>query len=223
MGIAKHFYFIQPCPTLFSERDFFYRHSTAPSRMADATSEASGAADAPKAGRRAGRRANPDDASADGKTDAPAPRRRAADGSEIAGGRADAPSGWGEPGPSAPAFPQRVSKPLPEPDDEEDAGAGRRRMKRVADEPNEEVVAIIRDNDEEVAEDLATKVAEAPRNAGALLQCDWCARAGCRSVRVREARMHSLLVGDRCRAEGTDAERARPRRQPHRRCKLESA
>jgi hypothetical protein len=132
-----------------------------------ATTESEG----PKAGRRAGRRANDD--GGDGKgPDAPVGRRRAADGSEIAGGRADAPSGWGEPAAGASAFPVRAPKPLPEPEDDEEAAAGRRRMKRVvADEPAEEVVAIIRDNDEEVAEDLAMKVAEAPRNAGTSQPC----------------------------------------------------
>ena len=120
------------------------------------------AGEAPKMGRRAGRRGGDE-----GKeSDAPAPRRRAADGSEIAGGRVDAPSGWGDPGPNASAFPQRVAKPLPDADEEDAAAAGRRRAKRVPDEPAEEVVSVIRDNDEETPEDLATRVAEAPRNAG---------------------------------------------------------
>ena len=127
--------------------------------------EADQPGDAPKQGRRAGRRAGGDDESKAGE--AAAPRRRAADGSEIAGGRADAPSGWGDPGPNASAFPQRISRPLPDADDDEASNAAaRRRGKRVPDEPAEEVVSVIRDNDEDVAEDLSTKVAEAPRNAG---------------------------------------------------------
>jgi hypothetical protein len=125
--------------------------------------------DGPKQGRRAGRRAGLDEDSKAG--DAPPPRRRAADGSEIAGGRTDAPSGWGDPGPNASAFPQRpVAKPLPDADDEDLGGAAaRRRGKRVPDEPAEEVVSVIRDTDEETPDDLATRVAEAPRNAGAWL------------------------------------------------------
>lgn len=119
------------------------------------------ATDGPKQGRRAGRRAGDEDSKADAPT-----RRRAADGSEIAGGRTDAPSGWGDPGPNASAFPQRIARPLPDADDEDSAAAARRRGKRVPDEPAEEVVSVIRDNDEETPEDIATKVAEAPRNAG---------------------------------------------------------
>jgi hypothetical protein len=126
------------------------------------------AEDGPRFGRRTGGK---DEV----KLDAPAPRRRAADGSDIAGGRKDAPSGWGE-GSAAPsifskkpvaaahrseadAAATKVDDDLTDADGQPIAARNRGKVVETGSS-----VTVIRDVDAVEPDDLETKVASAPRN-----------------------------------------------------------
>lgn len=85
---------------------------------------------------------------------------------------AGAGAGWTDAGATAgAAFPNRSRGRDGDSKDGDDDGAGERRNRhRFTEDHADEVVAVIRDTDEDAHEDLAAKVAAAPKNAGRKVQ-----------------------------------------------------